>query len=115
MLVLYVYNIYIYVFKLDSIKIDFLAKEIEITNRFPGINYFRKIFRRPVSVAFHEIIEFKNYKRAPGRFMPRGNVLVVKTNDHSPIKIAEFRFEKDSSGLAGLLNEYIVGKPGIIE
>ena len=67
------------------------------------------------NISFQEITEFKNYKRAAGRFVSRGNVLVVKTYDHSPIKIAQFQFERESVQLAQLLNQYIVGKPGIIE
>jgi hypothetical protein len=35
--------------------------------------------------------------------------------EHSPIKIAKFRFEKDSRTMAELLNLYAVGKPGIID
>ena len=114
-LVFHIYYLYNKVFILDVIKIDFLRKEIQISNKFPGINSARKIFKRPALISFHEVIEFKNYKRSPGQFMPRGNVLVMKTYDHSPIKIAQFRFEIESRGLAELLNEHIVGKPGFIK
>jgi len=114
-LTLYIYYCYEKIFVLDVIKIDFKRKEIQISNKFPGINLVRKVFKRPVLISFHEVIEFKTYKRMEGRFVPRGNVLVVKTNDHSPIKIAQFRFEPESGRLAELLNEYIVGKARIFD
>jgi hypothetical protein len=111
----YIYYCYEKVFVLDAIKIDFLRKEIQISNKFPGINLVRKIFKKPVLISFHEITEFKTYKRMEGLFVPRGNVLVVKTYDHSPIKIAQFRFERESGRLSELLNEYIVGKARIFD
>jgi ABC-type transport system involved in Fe-S cluster assembly fused permease/ATPase subunit len=114
-LVLYIYYLYDKIFILDVIKIDFSRKEIQISNHFPGIDYARSIFKRPSLISFHEIIEFKNYKRSSGQLTPRGNVLVMKTYDHSPIKIAQFRFERESVRLAALLNEHIVGKPGFIK
>jgi hypothetical protein len=114
-LVMYIYYLYDKILILDVIKLDFLRKEIEISNNFPGINYARKIFKRPTLISFHEIVEFKNYKRSPGQLTPRGNVLVMKTYDHSPIKIAQFRFEIESRRLAELLNEHIVGKPVFIK
>lgn len=114
-LVMYIYYLYSKVFILDVIKIDFLRKEIQISNEFPGINYARKIFKRPTLFSFREVIEFKNYKRYTGQLTPRGNVLVMKTHDHPSIKIAQFRFERESGKLAELLNEYIVGKAGFIK
>jgi len=114
-LALYFYYCYEKVFVLDAVKIDFLRKEIQISNKFPGINLVRKVFKRPVLISFHEVTEFKNYRRMEGRFVSRGNVLVVKTYDHSPIKIAQFRFEPESGRLAELLNEYVVGKPRIFD
>jgi hypothetical protein len=114
-IVMYIYYCYEKIFVLDIIKIDFLNKEIFISNRFRVINFLRKIFRRPITISFQEIIEFKNYKRAAGRFVSRGNVLVVKTYDHSPIKIAQFRFESESEQLVQLLNQYIVGKATFID
>jgi hypothetical protein len=112
---MYIYYCYEKIFVLDIIKIDFENKEILISNQFRIINFLRKIFRRPITISFNDIIEFKNYKRAAGRFVSRGNVLVVKTYDHSPIKIAQFQFEGESVQLSQLLNQYVVGKPGIIE
>lgn len=114
-ILLFIYSIFHGMLILDIVNIDFLRKEVFISNKFQIVNYLRKIFRRPTKISFNEIIEFKNYRRPSGRFVSRGNVLVMKTYDHRPIKIAEFQFERESRYLAELLNEYIVGKPGIID
>jgi hypothetical protein len=96
-------------------KIDFLKKQVQITNPIWLINDVRKIFKRPTEISFHKIHSFKNYKRSTYWMKSRQNILVAKFHDHSPIKIAKFRFERDSGTMAELLNQYVVGKPRIID
>jgi hypothetical protein len=96
-------------------KIDFVNKEILISNPIWLVNDLRKVFKRPTKIFFHNISSFKNYKRSTHWFKSRQNVLVVKRFDYPPVKIARFQFERDSRTMAELLNQYIVGKPGIID
>ena len=112
---IHLYYIYELIISVDVVKIDFLNKEIKISNPNFLVTSIRKIFKQPIEISFHKIHSFKNYTRKSNWIKSRPNILVAKSLDHSPIKIAKFRFEKDSRTMAELLNLYAVGKPGIIE
>ena len=99
---IHMYYIYELIISLDVVKIDFLNKEIQISNPNFLVNSFRKILKRPIEISFHKIHSFKNYTRKSTWMKNRPNILVAKSPDHSPIKIAKFRFEKDSRTMAEL-------------
>lgn len=109
------YYIYELITSRNIVKIDFLKRELHIPNPIWLVDDLRKIFKRPTEIYFHQIKSFKNYKRPTHWMKSRQNILIVKTFDHSPTKIARFRFERDSRTMSELLNQYIVGKPGFIE
>ena len=109
------YYIYELITSRNIAKIDFLNRKLHISNPIWLVDDLRKILKRPTEISFHDIKSFKNYKRPTRWIKSRQNILVVKTFDHSPTKIARFRFEKDSRTMSELLNQYIVGKPGFIE
>jgi hypothetical protein len=105
-----VFYIYELITSGNIVMINFEKNEIQISNPIFLFNGLRKIFKRPTSIPFNEIHSFKNYRRKGNWIKPRPNILVAKSFNRSPIKIAKFRFEKDSLIMAELLNEFIVGK-----
>ena len=109
------YYIYELITSRNIAKIDFLNRELHISNPIWLVNDLRKIFKRPTRVSFHEINSFKNYKRATYWIKSRQNVLVVKLLDQSAIKLTKFQFERDSRTMAELLDQFVVGKARIIE
>jgi hypothetical protein len=98
-------------------EIDFLRKEIRLTGQIPIIGRLReKFLKKPPVLAFDEIIAFENVVRRTSlpfgpRFLfsegERRNLLVVRSFDHSPVTLAEFRFERDSRRLGELLQFYV--------
>ena len=109
------YYIYELITSRNIAKIDFLKRQLYISNPIWLVDDLRRIFKRQTEISFHEIKSFKNYKRPTHWMKSRQNILVAKLFDQSAIKMTKFKFELDSRTMAELLNQYVIGKPGIIE
>ncbi|HEV8282771.1 MAG TPA: hypothetical protein VGQ09_00600 [Chitinophagaceae bacterium] len=105
----------------QRVEINFLRNEVVVQNKLPYVDKIRKkLLNKPPVIPFHEIANFENVQHKHNYFIgpnssfgslgERRSLLVLNSFDHSPITLAEFRFERDSRRLAELLQVYIKGR-----
>jgi hypothetical protein len=90
----------------NKVKIDFFYRKVEVIHQFLLFNKIRKVLKIPTKFFFSQVDHMYNKE---GFYFARTtrNFLLIKLFDHSPLKLAHFKFAGDSEKLAEILNSYL--------